>query len=75
MDSANDRLLDMLSTAIGSHIRQYLTDPTVIEIMLNPDGRLWIDRLGKGMADTGHTVAPEAAERVIRLISGATKTV
>lgn len=35
----------MLRTAMGADIARWLKDPTIIEIMLNPDGRLWIDRL------------------------------
>jgi Flp pilus assembly CpaF family ATPase len=36
----------MLRTAMGGAIAEWLADPEVIEIMLNPDGRLWVDRLG-----------------------------
>jgi Flp pilus assembly CpaF family ATPase len=36
---------------------------------LNADGRLWIDQLGKGRADTGHTIAPHDAERIIYLVA------
>ena len=35
----------MLRTALGPLIATHLEDPGVVEIMLNPDGRLWIDRL------------------------------
>ena len=35
----------MLRTALGGAIAEWLADPEVIEIMLNPDGRLWVDRL------------------------------
>jgi type IV secretion system protein VirB11 len=43
----------MLRTALGPEIGAWLEDPTVIEVMLNPDGRLWVDRHGFGIADTG----------------------
>ena len=32
----------MLRTALGPAIANWLGDPTIVEIMLNPDGRLWI---------------------------------
>ncbi len=35
----------MLRTALGSSISTWLEDPAVFEVMLNPDGRLWVDRL------------------------------
>ena len=43
----------MLRTALGPAIARYLEDPGVVEVMLNPDGRLWIDRLSGGLEDTG----------------------
>jgi P-type conjugative transfer ATPase TrbB len=37
--------------------------------MLNPDGRLWIDRLAGGLEDTGCRVGPADAERIVRLVA------
>lgn len=59
----------MLRTALGPAIATYLEDPTVAEVMLNPDGRLWIDRLAGGMEDTGCHILPANAERIIRLVA------
>src|SRR5258708_24084642 len=39
----------MLRTALGPDIGGYLQDPDIVEVMLNPDGRLWIDRLSSGL--------------------------
>lgn len=41
-----------------------LDDPSVIEIMLNPDGKLFIERLGLGMTLAGR-MASESAETII----------
>jgi len=41
----------------------------VIEVMLNPDGRLWVDRLGEGISDTGMTLGAADGERIIRLVA------
>ncbi len=38
-------------------------------VMLNPDGRLWIDRLGAGIADTGSGMCAADGERIIRLVA------
>ena len=59
----------MLRTALGPAIAGYLEDPSIVEVMLNPDGRLWIDRLSGGLEDTGHRVTPADAERIVRLVA------
>ena len=59
----------MLRTALGPLIAAHLEDPSVVEIMLNPDGRLWIDRLCGGLEDTGCRIAPSDAERIVRLVA------
>src|SRR3546814_9627942 len=59
----------MLRTAMGVSVASWLFDPAIIEVMLNPDGRLWVDRLGEGLSDTGETLSPSDAERIIRLVA------
>ncbi|MGV7120512.1 P-type conjugative transfer ATPase TrbB [Sphingopyxis sp. 550A] len=59
----------MLRTALGPSIASWLKDPAVIEVMLNPDGRLWIDRLGEGISDTGMTMGAADGERIVRLVA------
>lgn len=64
-----DRSTQMLRTAMGPSIAQALADPEVVEILLNPDGSLWVDRLQHGLEPTGTRLAPEDAERIIRLVA------
>lgn len=64
-----DRRRAMLGTAMGPTIGAALADPLVIEIMVNPDGRLWLDRLGEGRSDTGTIYEPAQIERIIRLVA------
>ncbi len=59
----------MLRTALGPDIAAFLEDPAVVEVMLNPDGRLWIDRLSAGLSDTGAVLSPTDGERIIRLVA------
>ncbi|MCK9549350.1 P-type conjugative transfer ATPase TrbB [Aquamicrobium sp.] len=59
----------MLRTALGPAIGRFLEDPAVIEVMLNPDGRVWIDRLSEGLADTGERLAAADGERIVRLVA------
>lgn len=59
----------MLRTALGPEIGAWLEDPAVIEVMLNPDGRLWVDRLGLGISDMGAVLPAADGERIIRLVA------
>lgn len=59
----------MLRTALGPMIGQWLDDPGVVEIMLNPDGRLWLDRLSSGLEDTGDGLSAADGERIVRLVA------
>ena len=59
----------MLRTALGPAIAAWLEDPAVVEVMLNPDGRLWVDRLTEGLADTGETLSAADGERIVRLVA------
>jgi len=64
-----DRQRTMLRTAMGTTIAKALADPKVIEVMVNPDGKLWIDRHGDGRSDTGEQIGAIQAERIIRLVA------
>ena len=59
----------MLRTALGPAIARFLEDPSVVEVMLNPDGRLWIDRLSEGLSDTGERLSSADGERIVRLVA------
>src|ERR1700687_3963372 len=59
----------MLRTALGPAIALWLEDSSVVEVMLNPDGRLWIDRLASGLVDTGEHLSPGDGERIVRLVA------
>ena len=59
----------MLRTALGPAIGAFLEDPAIVEVMLNPDGRLWIDRLSTGLADTGERLSAADGERIVRLVA------
>ena len=59
----------MLRTALGPGIARLLEDPCVVEVMLNPDGRLWIDRLSEGLSDTGERLTAADGERIVRLVA------
>jgi type IV secretion system protein VirB11 len=66
---ATSRGARMLRTALGPAIALWLEDPSVVEVMLNPDGRLWIDRLVGGLVDTGERLSSGDGERIVRLVA------
>lgn len=59
----------MLRTALGPQIAAWLEDPGVVEVMLNPDGRLWVDRLTGGLLATEARLSAADGERIIRLVA------
>ncbi|RWG80131.1 P-type conjugative transfer ATPase TrbB [Mesorhizobium sp.] len=59
----------MLRTALGVAISRFLDDPTVVEVMLNPDGRIWVDRLTNGLAETQEMLSAADGERIVRLVA------
>lgn len=64
-----DRRRAMLRTAMGPAIAAALSDPSVIEIMVNPDGALRVDILGEGRVDTDVKLDGSQVERIIRLVA------
>ncbi len=54
------RIAEKLERELGPLICKLLREPDVVEVMLNPDGRLWSDRLGVGMAPVGMMSAANA---------------
>ena len=59
----------MLRTALGPAIANFLEDPAVVEVMLNPDGRIWIDRLSEGLSETVERLSSADGERIVRLVA------
>jgi type IV secretion system protein VirB11 len=66
---AISRSARMLRTAFGPAIARFLEDPAISEVMLNPDGRLWIDRLSEGLSETTERLSPSDGERIVRLVA------
>ena len=64
-----ERRLEALRHALGADILAALQDPHVIEILANPDGRLFLDRLSAGRIELADRLDAAARERVIRLIA------
>jgi P-type conjugative transfer ATPase TrbB len=59
-DEYQRRMVEKLRRELGPQICALLEHPDIIEIMLNPDGTLWIDRLGGDMEQVGRMSAMQA---------------
>lgn len=47
----------------------YLVDPTVVELMLNPDGSVWVERLGAPPLETDVRMSALEAENMLRQVA------
>ena len=66
---SRDRRRLVLRAAMGPGSAEALADPLVIQVMLNPDGVLRLDRLGEGRQETKSNLTPAEVERIIRLVA------
>ena len=62
------RVRDMLTAALGP-VGPLLHDDTVIEIMTNPDGAVWVERLGEPPRPSGAWLDPGTVEHILRLVA------
>ena len=60
------RRADALESALGP-LMPFLKDQRVVEILLNADGVVWVDRLGEGLSRTPVRMPPVHVERMLRL--------
>lgn len=57
---SQERIRKKLIREMGSIIVSLLEDDKVVEIMLNPDGKLWVERIGEKMEHIGEMPANQA---------------
>ena len=67
------RITEKLRRELGPQICELLEDSTVIEIMLNPDGTLWVERLGTPMEKIG-TLPASRAESLMGTVASTLRT-
>lgn len=69
------RLHQKLKRELGDTVVGALADPDVIEVMLNPDGRLWIETHSRGVEQIGRTMTPLDAESLVGTVASLLGTV
>lgn len=65
----HERRLTTLSRALGGGIADALADPSVVEALVNADGELRIDRIGRGIEATGLRLTIGERDAAIRLLA------
>ena len=73
MNEQDDRLIENLRHNMGAIIMTALEDPDVVEIMVNPDGKLWIEKLGEEMKEAGE-IQPQQTRMIISLVASSLET-
>jgi type IV secretion system protein VirB11 len=63
------RKTEALRFALGESIVRALDDPFVVEVMANPDGQIWTDRIGEGRQPTAETISRDDANTIVRLLA------
>lgn len=63
------RLIEKLKREFGHYLLAALDDSQVIEIILNPDGHIWIDHTEKGMFDSGQQMSAVHAFNLISTVA------
>jgi type IV secretion system protein VirB11 len=63
-DETTRRNQEKLRRELGTTVCSWLDDPEVIEIILNEDGSLWVDRVGKGMKQGGEILGAAAISAI-----------
>jgi type IV secretion system protein TrbB len=69
----HQRRIASLQSALAP-LQRLLERESIVEIMLNADGRIWIDDLGCGMSCTDIVMSSEDADRMIRLVAASSNT-
>jgi type IV secretion system protein TrbB len=74
-DVQTTRLSEKLRRELGPIVLKALSDPDVIEIILNPDGRIWVESHTGGMSQMDGSMAPTQAENLIGTVAAALNAV
>ncbi|MCL4823466.1 MAG: Flp pilus assembly complex ATPase component TadA, partial [Anaerolineales bacterium] len=69
-DEQRQRWTEGLVRELGETIVGALGNDDLVEVLLNPDGRIWLDSRTEGMYDSGARLLPQEAEAILASIAG-----
>ena len=70
-----NRILNLMYDSLGEDIVNFLQNRDVNEVILNPDGKIWIVTQSKGTIDSGFTLEADDARQVILQAASLTELV
>lgn len=70
---SRERSLESLSFNLGTELIAALNDPDVVEVLVNPDKTVWVEKLGRGMKCVG-TMEPSRSRMIITLVAASLET-
>lgn len=65
MITNTDRLAELLAASLGPKVRELLTDPSITEVRINSDGKLWYHKLGQGKIHCDLPINPDNTRKAI----------
>jgi len=68
-ESIKDRALKKLTRDMGEALFNTFHDPRTVELMVNADGKIWVERLGEQMQCLG-SIRPTQAQAIIETVAG-----
>ena len=68
-EEVKERRLKVLEMSLGTSVMHYMHDDNVTEVIVNPDGKLWVDTFDKGFQNTGIVLDGEETKRVIYAVA------
>jgi type IV secretion system protein TrbB len=63
------RLKDKLQNELGIAILSFLSNPDIFEIMLNPDGNIWVEHKTLGLYPTSEKMQPVVARQLLGTVA------
>ncbi len=69
------RAMDTLEFTMGFDIVSYMQDPDITEVIVNPDGKIWVDSFKKGHYCTQKNLDPERTRQIIYQVADMKGTV
>ncbi len=75
IENNQQRALSYLHAALGPDLLTYLDDDATTEIMVNPDGRVWLERAGQGLCPTDTRLEASTIQRIISFVASASDVV
>lgn len=73
VEQSIERSLESLSFNLGTDLIDALNDPDVVEVLVNPDKTVWVEKLGRGMECIG-TMEPSRSRMIITLVAASLET-